>query len=50
MMINPKSNDYLVLGIDAAWSEQNPSGIALIKGSGKHWRCLALCSSYGSFL
>jgi predicted RNase H-like nuclease len=40
----------LVLGIDAAWTARAPSGVALIKGEGTGWRCLAAAPSYASFL
>jgi predicted RNase H-like nuclease len=39
-----------VLGIDAAWTEKEPSGVALIEGSQGDWRCVAVTPSYGSFL
>jgi predicted RNase H-like nuclease len=39
-----------VLGIDAAWTEKEPSGVALIEDSQGGWRCVAVTPSYGSFL
>ncbi len=39
-----------VLGIDAAWTEKEPSGVALIEGSPGSWRCVAVAPSYDSFL
>jgi len=39
----------VVLGIDAAWTDTEPSGIALIVGSQESWRCLAVAPSYRSF-
>lgn len=39
-----------VLGIDAAWTEKEPSGVALLAGSLGEWRCVAVAPSYGSFL
>ena len=42
--------DSLVLGIDAAWTMKNPSGVALIQGRGKSWNLVAASSSYESFL
>lgn len=39
-----------VLGIDAAWTAGEPSGVALLGGSGDGWRCLAVAPSYGQFL
>jgi predicted RNase H-like nuclease len=28
-----------VLGIDAAWTEKEPSGVVLLEGSPGDWRC-----------
>lgn len=39
-----------VLGIDAAWTEREPSGVALIEASLGGWRCVAATPSYHSFL
>jgi predicted RNase H-like nuclease len=39
-----------ILGIDAAWTPTNPSGVALIKGSTSSWDCVAVAPSYASFL
>jgi len=39
-----------VLGIDAAWTPHQPSGVALLQQQGELWRCLALAPSYASFL
>jgi predicted RNase H-like nuclease len=40
-----------ILGIDAAWSDHNPSGVALVaKQEEGTWRCLAVAPSYASFL
>lgn len=40
-----------VLGIDAAWSQGKPSGVALIRQlKGGRWECVAVAPSYGSFL
>jgi len=39
-----------VLGIDAAWTEKEPSGVALVEGSQEGWRCVAVTPSYDSFL
>ena len=38
-----------VLAIDAAWTEKQPSGIALLKGTAFGWECIALAPSYDSF-
>jgi len=40
----------LVLGIDAAWTAHNPSGVALVQRAAEGWQCLALAPSYDSFL
>ena len=39
-----------VLGIDAAWTEKEPSGVALIEDSQGGWRCVTVTPSYSSFL
>ncbi len=39
-----------ILGIDAAWTEKEPSGVALLEGSAGEWRCVAVAPSYDSFL
>jgi len=39
-----------VLGIDAAWTAPNPSGVALVSRQGGRWTCQALAPSYRSFL
>ena len=39
-----------VLGIDAAWTEKEPSGVALLEDSPQGWRCVAIAPSYDSFL
>lgn len=38
-----------VLGIDAAWTRRQPSGVALVAGAGSAWRCVAVAPSYASF-
>jgi predicted RNase H-like nuclease len=39
-----------VLGIDAAWTAKEPSGVALLAGSSGKWRCVTVTPSYDSFL
>ena len=39
-----------VLGIDAAWTAKEPSGVALLEGSPGEWRCVTVTPSYDSFL
>ena len=43
-------NAPCVLGIDAAWTAHNPSGVALVQRKAKGWQCLAVAPSYTSFL
>lgn len=38
-----------VLGIDAAWTEREPSGVALVVDEGSEWTLLAVAPSYLSF-
>lgn len=38
-----------VLGIDAAWTEKEPSGVALIVQSNERWHALRVASSYHDF-
>lgn len=38
-----------VLGIDAAWTEKEPSGVALLIKNGARWRCLRVAPSYAAF-
>ncbi len=40
----------IILGIDAAWTPRQPSGVALAKSVGKKWRVLAVAPSYETFL
>ena len=39
-----------VLGIDAAWTAHQPSGIALVQRTKAGWGCLALAPSYEAFI
>jgi predicted RNase H-like nuclease len=39
-----------VLGIDAAWTDNEPSGVALIAYRNGRWRCLRVASSYCEFI
>ncbi|MHB1403543.1 MAG: DUF429 domain-containing protein [Thiobacillus sp.] len=38
-----------VLGIDAAWTEKEPSGVALLAKEGERWRCMRVAPSYLAF-
>ncbi len=40
----------VVLGIDAAWTKGEPSGVAVLVSSGSDWRCLCVAPSYHEFL
>jgi len=39
-----------VLGIDAAWTERQPSGVALITDDGSGWKIIEAVASYAAFL
>lgn len=39
-----------VLGIDAAWTEREPSGVALIATLGSGWRLVQVAASYDAFM
>ena len=39
-----------VLGIDAAWTATQPSGVAVVVGNSDGWRLVAVASSYEHFL
>ncbi len=39
-----------VLGIDAAWTVHQPSGIALLQNTATGWSCLAVAPSYEAFI
>ena len=43
-------NGHCVLGIDAAWTTHNPSGVALVQRAAEGWQCLSLAPSYDAFL
>lgn len=40
----------VVLGIDAAWTATQPSGVALVRSRGRRWECVALAPSYECFI
>ena len=44
------SNGACILGIDAAWTVHQPSGIALVQRTNAGWSCLAVASSYRAFI
>ena len=44
------TNGPCVLGIDAAWTAHNPSGVALVQRKAEGWQCLALAPSYDAFI
>lgn len=39
----------VVLGVDAAWTEDNPSGVALAVEKGQGWRLVCVTPSYAHF-
>jgi len=39
-----------VLGIDAAWTVHQPSGIALVQNTASGWSCIAVAPSYKAFI
>jgi predicted RNase H-like nuclease len=39
-----------VLGIDVAWTFEEPSGLALLSENKKQWRCVAIAPSYTEFI
>lgn len=39
-----------VLGIDAAWTAHQPSGVALVQQRDQGWHCLGVAPSYASFV
>lgn len=39
-----------VLGIDAAWTRTNPSGVALAADAGSGWHLVSIAASYAEFL
>ena len=39
-----------VLGLDAAWTLREPSGVALVSRIADQWRTLAVAPSYASFV
>jgi len=39
-----------ILGIDAAWTENNPAGVALVCETDSRWECIAAAPSYKDFL
>lgn len=40
----------VVLGIDAAWTATEPSGVSLLEACDDRWRCVAVAPSYESFV
>ena len=40
----------LILAIDAAWTDTEPSGVALLAANGSRWNCLCVAPSYNSFI
>ena len=44
-----KTSPRAVLGIDAAWTETQPSGVALVEETAQGWRLVAVETSYARF-
>ena len=42
--------ERVVLGIDAAWTAANPSGVALAARTGDVWRLVAVAASFEEFI
>ena len=40
----------LILAIDAAWTNIEPSGVALLAANGSRWNCLSVAPSYNAFI
>lgn len=40
----------VVLGIDAAWTENQPSGVAVVASTGDGWFCAGVAPSYEAFI
>ena len=40
----------VILGIDAAWTSTEPSGVSVVVRDNSDWRCVAVTPSYDSFL
>jgi predicted RNase H-like nuclease len=40
----------IALGIDAAWTAGQPSGVAVVRGRPGAWHCIAVAPSYASFV
>lgn len=47
---NVKKIMATILGIDAAWTEKEPSGVALISATSDGWRSIAVAPSYDIFI
>ena len=48
--MNPENTQFTVLALDAAWTNKQPTGLAVLVGNNENWRCAALAPSYESFL
>lgn len=45
----PPIDDIAVLGIDAAWTSHNPSGVSLWQRRQGRWKCVRVSPSYAAF-
>jgi predicted RNase H-like nuclease len=48
-IINDATQDCSILGIDAAWTNTEPSGVALVKKVNSIWKLFAVSASYEGF-
>ncbi len=44
------STPMVVLGVDAAWTDTNPSGVAVVNFDGNRWSCCGVAPSYQQFV
>ena len=48
-MTRPNDAEITILGVDAAWTAGQPSGVALVKRTGGQWRSVTVAPSYCQF-
>ncbi len=44
------TDPLVILGLDAAWTSGEPSGVALVVHKGGEWKCLCVAPSYDAFV
>lgn len=47
--MRPTTETTTILGVDAAWTANEPSGVALAQRTLDRWRCIAVAPSYDQF-